>query len=160
MGRASVLSLVVVCFTLTLRLRVSNANTEGDALYAFKQALSDPQDVLENWDPTLVNPCTWEHVQCDSSSNVVRMEVYSNKINGSIPKQLGQLTQLVSLDLYDNDLTGKIPKELDNLNNLMFLRLYDNADLLGTVPEALACKPILRPLNVTGTKLDIPAGCL
>ncbi|GER40613.1 leucine-rich repeat protein kinase family protein [Striga asiatica] len=181
MGRASVLSLVVVCFILTLRLRVSNANTEVEALYAFRQALSDPDGNLNSWDSTLVNPCTCFHVTCDGSSNVIRidlgnmglsgplvpelgnltnlqyLEVYMNKINGTIPSELGQLTQLVSLDLYDNELTGDFPQELANLKNtLKFLRLNDNTGLSGTLPDDLACSPKLAVKNVTGTGVTPP----
>ncbi|GFP95619.1 brassinosteroid insensitive 1-associated receptor kinase 1 [Phtheirospermum japonicum] len=48
-------------------------------------------------------------------------ELYDNKINGSIPKEFGNLAELVSLDLYDNGLTGTIPQELSQLKNLKFL---------------------------------------
>ena len=45
----------------------------GDALHVFKKSLSDPGNVLQSWDPTLVNPCTWFHVTCNQDNNVVRM---------------------------------------------------------------------------------------
>jgi hypothetical protein len=35
--------------------------------------LSDPNGVLQSWDPTLVNPCTWFHITCDHASRVVRL---------------------------------------------------------------------------------------
>ncbi|KAF3338736.1 Somatic embryogenesis receptor kinase 2 [Carex littledalei] len=43
----------------------------GDALYALKSSLKDPQNVLQSWDHTLVNLCTLFHVTCDTSSMVV-----------------------------------------------------------------------------------------
>lgn len=45
----------------------------GDALYALRQSLIDPSNVLQSWDPTLVNPCTWFHVGCNSDSSVIRV---------------------------------------------------------------------------------------
>jgi hypothetical protein len=42
-------------------------------LYALRQRLKDPNGVLQSWDPTLVNPCTWFHVTCDQDSSVVRL---------------------------------------------------------------------------------------
>jgi len=45
----------------------------GDALYAFKQRLFDPDKVLNSWDPTLADPCTWFHVTCDSNNHVIRV---------------------------------------------------------------------------------------
>ncbi|CAA0834957.1 Leucine-rich repeat (LRR) family protein [Striga hermonthica] len=181
-GSFSVLiSLVVVCFILIFKLKTINANAEGDALYAFRQKLSDPQGKLNSWDDTLVNPCTWFHVTCDNQNQVIRidlgnqelsgplapelgsltklqyLELYSNKINGNIPPELGNLTQLVSLDLYDNHLTGDIPTALGNLKNLKFLRLYGNADLSGTVPKDLACSPNLEVVQVSeGTGVTLP----
>ncbi|KAF5811671.1 putative non-specific serine/threonine protein kinase [Helianthus annuus] len=35
------------------------ANLEGDALHSLRTNLEDPNSVLQSWDPTLVNPCTW-----------------------------------------------------------------------------------------------------
>ena len=45
----------------------------GNALHALRRRLSDPTNVLQSWDPTLVNPCTWFHVTCDSSNHVIRL---------------------------------------------------------------------------------------
>ena len=45
----------------------------GDALYALKSNLQDPNSVLQSWDPTLVNPCTWFHVTCDNVNTVIRV---------------------------------------------------------------------------------------
>jgi somatic embryogenesis receptor kinase 1 len=48
-------------------------------------------------------------------------ELYSNNINGAIPDELGNLTNLVSLDLYLNNFTGSIPESLGQLLKLRFL---------------------------------------
>ena len=45
----------------------------GDALNALKVQLSDPNNVLQSWDPTLVNPCTWYHVTCNNENSVTRL---------------------------------------------------------------------------------------
>ncbi|PKI37817.1 hypothetical protein CRG98_041767, partial [Punica granatum] len=71
-------------------------NAEGDALNALKNNLADPNNVLQSWDPTLVNPCTWFHVTCNSDNSVTRVELYSNNITGRIPEELGNLTNLAS----------------------------------------------------------------
>jgi hypothetical protein len=70
-ARASFVAVVTLLFLAAGAARASNE--EGDVLYALRQRLKDPNGVLQSWDPTLVNPCTWFHVTCDQDSNVVRL---------------------------------------------------------------------------------------
>ncbi|GLJ20207.1 hypothetical protein SUGI_0366800 [Cryptomeria japonica] len=60
----------VVCNVLSIQC---NANAEGDALIALRSMLHDPHNILESWDPALVNPCTWFHVTCDINHCVTRV---------------------------------------------------------------------------------------
>ncbi|KAM3694464.1 hypothetical protein ACB098_07G058400 [Castanea mollissima] len=158
-----------------------SANAEGDALNALKTNLADPNNVLQSWDPTLVNPCTWFHVTCDSQNSVTRvdlgnanlsgtlvpqlgqllnlqyLELYSNNISGPIPEELGNLTDLVSLDLYLNNLNGQIPTTLGKLQKLRFLRLNNNT-LKGQIPVILTTVQSLQVLDLSNNNLtgDIP----
>jgi somatic embryogenesis receptor kinase 1 len=50
----------------------------GDALYSLRQNLKDTNNVLQSWDPTLVNPCTWFHVTCDTENSVIRVYIVSH----------------------------------------------------------------------------------
>ncbi|EFH43441.1 bri1-associated receptor kinase [Arabidopsis lyrata subsp. lyrata] len=165
---------------LDLVLRVSG-NAEGDALSALKNSLADPNKVLQSWDATLVTPCTWFHVTCNSDNSVTRvdlgnanlsgqlvmqlgqlpnlqyLELYSNNITGTIPEQLGNLTELVSLDLYLNNLSGPIPSTLGRLKKLRFLRLNNNS-LSGEIPRSLTAVLTLQVLDLSNNGLtgDIP----
>ncbi|KAJ6309748.1 hypothetical protein OIU76_014644, partial [Salix suchowensis] len=58
---------------LTFILTVVNGNSEGDALFTLRKSLSDPDNVLQSWDPTLVNPCTWFHITCNQDNRVTRL---------------------------------------------------------------------------------------
>ncbi|KAI3976095.1 hypothetical protein MKX01_016778 [Papaver californicum] len=165
--------LLLVVFSITS----TNANVEGDALYALRRAVKDPGNVLQSWDPTLVNPCTWFHVTCDKDSRVTRLdlgnamlsgnlvpelaklehlqylELYRNKLMGTIPKELGNgLKNLVSLDLYQNNLTGSIPTTLSKLSHLRFLRLNGNR-LTGRIPRDLTKLGNLKSLDVSNNDL-------
>ncbi|CAI0375662.1 unnamed protein product [Linum tenue] len=170
------------CLILLLHFayRVAS-NAEGDALNALKTNLADPNNVLQSWDPTLVNPCTWFHVTCNSENSVTRvdlgnanlsgqlvtqlgqlpnlqyLELYSNNLSGRIPDELGNLTALVSLDLYLNNLTGPIPVTLGKLEKLRFLRLNNNT-LSGTIPMTLTKVMSLQVLDLSNNQLtgDIP----
>ncbi|KAK7400293.1 hypothetical protein VNO78_11497 [Psophocarpus tetragonolobus] len=161
-------------------LKVS-ANTEGDALFALKNSMSDPNSVLQSWDSTLVTPCTWFHVTCNNENSVTRvdlgsanlsgqlvsqlgqlpnlqyLELYSNNITGTIPDELGSLTNLVSLDLYMNNLTGSIPEKLADLKKLRFLRLNNNT-LFGKIPMRLTTVNSLQVLDLSNNNLtgDVP----
>ncbi|XP_073283135.1 leucine-rich repeat protein 2-like isoform X2 [Primulina huaijiensis] len=151
-------------------------NSEGNALHALRIRLSDPTNVLQSWDPTLVNPCTWFHVTCDSNSHVIRLdlgnsnisgslgselgelkhlqylELYKNNIGGQIPDELGNLEKLISLDLYGNKFEGKIPKSLSKLKSLRFLRVNDNK-LTGSIPRELTNLSKLKLFDVSNNDL-------
>nr|CAB3472881.1 unnamed protein product [Digitaria exilis] len=115
-------ALVVAAAVLSPSTVASASNAEGDALYALRSALTDPRGVLQSWDPTLVNPCTWFHVTCNRDNRVTRVELYKNNIQGTIPAELGNLKSLISLDLYNNNITGTIPKELGQMKSLRCLK--------------------------------------
>ncbi|XP_031281369.1 somatic embryogenesis receptor kinase 2-like [Pistacia vera] len=156
-----------------------SANMEGDALHSLRANLLDPNNVLQSWDPTLVNPCTWFHVTCNNENSVIRvdlgnaalsgelvpdlgqlknlqyLELYSNNITGQIPSALGNLTNLVSLDLYLNSFTGPIPDSLGKLTKLRFLRLNNNS-LSGPIPLSLTNITALQVLDLSNNRLSGP----
>ena len=73
----------------------------------------------------------WFGVETDSDGRVALLRLSYNALAGSLPSELGSLTNLRWLDLYFNDLTGPIPVELGGLVNLRTgrvakLRLWDN----------------------------------
>ncbi|KAE8687727.1 Somatic embryoproteinsis receptor kinase 4 [Hibiscus syriacus] len=172
--------LISVCLWLILVSRVAG-NAEGDALYALKTKLADPNNVFQNWDPTHPNPCVWFNITCNAENSVARvdlgdanlsgqlvpelgqlanlqyLELYSNNISGTIPEELGNLTSLVSLDLFSNALTGPIPAALGKLRKLRFLRLNNNS-LTGQIPMSLTTIVSLQVLNLSNNRLegDIP----
>ncbi|XP_056845099.1 somatic embryogenesis receptor kinase 4 isoform X2 [Raphanus sativus] len=146
---------LILLFFLVLR---AAGNPEGDALYELKKSLvDDPNNVLQSWDATLVSPCTWFHITCNTENSVIRvdlgnanlsgqlvpqlrhlpslqyLELYSNNITGGIPEELGDLTELVSLDLYMNRISGPIPSSLGKLEKLKFLDIANNG-LSGDIP--------------------------
>ncbi|CAL4950413.1 unnamed protein product [Urochloa decumbens] len=177
MAWAAATALVVAAAVVLSPASVASAsNAEGDALYALRRALADPRGVLQSWDPTLVNPCTWFHVTCNRDNRVTRvdlgnsnlsgslvpelghlehlqyLELYKNSIQGTIPAELGNLKSLISLDLYNNNITGTIPKELGKMKSLVFLRLNDN-HLTGPVPRELTKISSLKVIDVSSNDL-------
>ncbi|WOH04945.1 hypothetical protein DCAR_0624357 [Daucus carota subsp. sativus] len=180
MDRFVIWSFGAFCLVLVLNQFLSvSGNAEGDALNALKNNLEDPNNVLQSWDATLVNPCTWFHVTCNNENSVTRvdlgnanlsgqlvtqlgqlpnlqyLELYSNNISGRVPNELGNLTNLVSLDLYLNKLNGPIPDTLKKLQKLRFLRLNNNT-LTGTIPFSLTTIGSLQVLDLSNNRLTGP----
>ncbi|CAD5178474.1 leucine-rich repeat protein 2-like [Musa acuminata AAA Group] len=149
-------SLPVLLPCLLLLLAASPAlstNPEGEALHAWRTRLTDPTNVLQSWDPTLVNPCTWFHVTCDSQNRVIRLDLGNSNISGSIGPELGGLERLQYLELYRNNFQGKIPAELGNLKSLISMDLYGN-QLQGEIPKSFAKLKSLRFLRLNNNRLS------
>ena len=77
------------------------------------------------------------------------------RLTGSIPPELGQLTELEYLSLSDNDLTGPIPPELGQLTKLKELDLLRNR-LTGPIPPELGQLKALKWLNLSRNRLTGP----
>ncbi|XP_072978788.1 leucine-rich repeat protein 2-like [Typha angustifolia] len=148
------LSLLPFSFVLFLLAAspVISTNSEGEALHALRTKLSDPTNVLQSWDPTLVNPCTWFHVTCDDRNRVIRLDLGNSNISGPLGPELGRLQHLQYLELYRNNFEGKIPEELGNLKNLISMDLYGN-HLEGQIPKSFAKLKSLRFLRLNNNKL-------
>ncbi|XP_050110750.1 leucine-rich repeat protein 1 isoform X2 [Malus sylvestris] len=136
-------------FTLTLTLSVCllplvYANSEGDALYTFRRSLSDPDNLLQSWDPTLVNPCTWFHITCNQDNRVTRVDLGNSNLSGHLVPELGKLEHLQYLRLNDNRLTGPIPRDLTGISSLKVVDVSNN-NLCGTIPTSGPFEHI--PLN-------------
>ena len=98
----------------------------------------------------------WFGVHTDGSDRVTRLLVWANRLNGTIPPELGRLTHLQRLDLRENQLSGTIPPELAKLTNLIHLDLGQN-QLSGAIPKSLRQLSKLRTLDVQDTQVCVPA---
>lgn len=79
-----------------------------------------------------------------TNPKLVTLDVSENRLGGSLPGDLFQLTDLEILDLHGNDLTGTLPSS-DDVNklwslsrtlNFKFVALHDNS-LSGSIPTTL-----------------------
>ena len=97
------------------------------------------------------DPCNWYGVFC-TGGHVTSLYLDENQLTGSIPPELGNLTNLVELDLSTNQLTGSIPPELGNLTNLVQLDLSTN-QLTGSIPPELGNLNNLSSLHLASNQL-------
>ena len=88
-----------------------------------------------NW--LVGDPCVnaWYGVVCGIGV-ITEINLKENILIGSIPSDLGNLSNLTELFLNDNQLTGVIPPELSGLMALEMLELSGN-QLTGTIPSEL-----------------------
>ena len=70
-------------------------------------------------------------------TNLRVLYLSTNQLSGEIPPALGNLANLQGLYVRDNTLTGEIPSDLGNLVNLKVLHLAGNEQLTGCVPATL-----------------------
>ncbi|XP_030949970.1 putative leucine-rich repeat receptor-like serine/threonine-protein kinase At2g24130 [Quercus lobata] len=151
------------------------------ALLSFmSEIVSDPGNVLENWNSSDVHVCNWARVSCNNASDSVTelilnatwlsgtispslanlssltiLDLSMNFFEGPIPKELGSLTQLKQLSLSWNFLEGKIPYHLGFLHKMVYLDLGSNK-LQGEIPESLFCNGSLslRYIDLTNNSLS------
>lgn len=71
-----------------------------------------------------------------SSGRVATLDLRNNNLSGTIPPELGNLTQLDYLALFGNNLTGTIPEELGNCRFASTCYLHKNY-LSGSIPQSL-----------------------
>ena len=76
------------------------------------------------------------HEGSDEKFIIKVLELYNNKLEGVLPKEIGKLTNLQWFSLFNNKLEGEIPKEIGNLTYLQDLCL-DNNKLEGEIPKEI-----------------------
>jgi Leucine-rich repeat (LRR) protein len=98
-----------------------------------------------------------------ANSPFQELRLDGNKLKGSIPIDLCDLTNLKLLTLNDNQLTGIIPHEIGRLENLEVLQLYHNS-LAGNVPVSVCLlksdfKLKWLPVKCTDDAIDVQCTC-
>ena len=94
----------------------------------------------------------WKGVETDAQGKVTRLDLRLNNLNGKIPIQMAELTELRILDLSINNISGPIPQGIGHLTNLEKLDLAGNK-LSGTVPAELANLANLVDLTLASNEL-------
>jgi len=131
--------------------------TDRAALVALYNATDGANwDDNTNWNSSAALD-TWRGVRTDDAGRVDSLNLRENSLSGSIPADLGDLTNLKYLNLQENDLTGPIPADLGDLTNLTRLYLQENS-LSGPIPAELGDLTELRRLYLSDNKSDDNTG--
>ena len=104
------------------------------------------------------NPISTWHGVTVEDGRVISLSLAQNNLTGTIPSELGNLTELKHLNLAANELSGPIPATLGNLNGLEVLYL-DNNELTGAIPSELGNLVDLKQLSLYQNQLtgEIPS---
>ena len=86
-------------------------------------------------------------------TNLIRLQLYGNRLKGSIPPEIGNLKNLVFLYLANNQLEGSIPPEIGELTKLEYIELGDNK-LTGEIPSELGNLTNLIKLQLASNQLS------
>ncbi|MBC6472703.1 MAG: putative Ig domain-containing protein [Hormoscilla sp. GM102CHS1] len=112
----------------------------------------------KDWDFNIESPPSayrvneyWHGVEV-VDSRVTIINLRENRLRGTLPSELGSLSNLESLSLLDNGLRGTLPSELGSLSNLESLSLLDNG-LRGTLPSELGSLSNLQHLILSKNSL-------
>ncbi|XP_076899007.1 leucine-rich repeat receptor-like protein kinase PEPR1 [Bidens hawaiensis] len=124
--------------------------------------------------------CNWPHVYCNEAGSVVSINFFNYdlqylgnmeslnfasipnlerfsieycKLEGSIPEQIGLLSNLTYLSLYGNLLTGNLPVSMANLTGLRQLYLSKN-QLSGPIPRSYGSMVSLKVLDLSTNQLN------
>ncbi|GJX37671.1 kinase RLK-Pelle-LRR-XI-1 family protein [Tanacetum coccineum] len=124
--------------------------------------------------------CTWPEISCNAAGSVVSIEFYFGdieglrhlgsldfasfpnldrliiqncKVVGSIPEQIGLLSNLTYLSLHSNHLTGTLPASFTNLTRLEHLDLSNNNFSTGILPTPIVSLKNLYYLSLYSNHL-------
>ena len=116
--------------------RIPDHPNDRAALVAFYNATrGNSWEDKTNWlsDQPLA---TWHGVSVNANGRVQGVSLWGNRLGGSIPPDVGDLTNLKWLYLHDNEIRGTIPERITLLTSLEDLWLGKN-QIGGTIPESI-----------------------
>ncbi|KAG6777354.1 hypothetical protein POTOM_017175 [Populus tomentosa] len=108
-------------FSSIFRYASSQASPDAEVMLSLKKSLNVP-DSLGWSDP---DPCKWNHVVCSDEKRVTRIQIGRQNLQGTLPSNLQNLTQLERLELQYNNISGNLPS-LNGLSSLQVILLSDN----------------------------------
>lgn len=142
--------LLAALFLFYLQLSAQgSAASDRDALIAIYNA-TDGDNWTNSWDLSAPTS-TWGGVTIDASNRVVELRFnffVQGSLTGSIPKDLGDLTELKILLIVNNSsITGSIPSSIGNLSKLEQLEI--SSSFSGTIPASLFNLANLKVVRIT-----------
>lgn len=148
---------LVILLVFLLGESIGDAATNPYDFSAIKGLMSDWQNTPPNW--VGIDPCGngWDGIGC-KNSRITSITLSSMGLTGSLPGDIGQLSELQILDLsYNKGLTGSLPVQIGNLVKLTNLLLV-GCGLYGPIPDSIGSLQnlVFLSLNSNGFSGLIP----
>ncbi|PRP79105.1 hypothetical protein PROFUN_11661, partial [Planoprotostelium fungivorum] len=89
----------------------------------------------------------------EKASHLKILDLSSNRLQGVIPKNLGDLLSLTTLGLNDNSLVGFIPQSFSRLSNLQYLSIANNRKLDWPTLSSVESMQQLITLNISANQI-------
>ncbi|KAK2979807.1 hypothetical protein RJ640_010698 [Escallonia rubra] len=163
-------------FASKSKLIFPNNPDDRQVLLQIKSSLKNPTH-LDSWKPN-ADCCSWEGIQCGSSSNRVTTLQFDNanisgqlppaignlpyletlminncpRLTGSLPATLAKLTHLSHISISGTRISGPVPSFLSGLKNLTYIYLANN-QFTGSIPSSLAQLTKLTVIHLNNNKL-------
>lgn len=93
------------------------------------------------------------------STGVQDIILPENGLKGSIPEEIGNLSELQILYLSSNNLEGEIPKTIGNLTKVTHLKLSDNR-LSGSIPKEIGNMVSLKEFDIANYTFSAAGGTI
>ncbi|XWS45506.1 hypothetical protein CRYUN_Cryun15aG0142000 [Craigia yunnanensis] len=122
----------------------------------FSKETDDPLghfNTIDLSDNMFTGPINESVVQSPAMNSITSLVLSYNPLKGSIPKSLGQLSELQILKLVSNGVSGKIPGELGDAMELTTILLSRNK-LSGTIPGKVLNLKELHEFDVSDNRLS------
>ncbi|KAL8510893.1 hypothetical protein ACS0TY_017638 [Phlomoides rotata] len=147
----------VVCVYVRLCFAAASLNTDMSSLLALRSGISS-HILASNWSQE-TSFCTWIGVTCGRRHpRVTALDLSGMGLQGSIAREIGNLSFLTFLDVHNNAISGPIPTEIGHLRRLRLLNMSHN-HLSDRIPESIGLLSKLKSLSLSANYLsgDIPA---
>ncbi|KAJ7966192.1 Leucine-rich repeat receptor-like protein kinase [Quillaja saponaria] len=103
----------------------------------------------ENANPQIACKCT------QSTCHITHLNLAQNVLNGTIPPEIGELSNMQYLSLGINNLTGPVPPELGKLTKLVSLSFSSNS-FFGPLPSEIGRLTSLQQLYIDSSGVGGP----
>ncbi|KAK4487046.1 hypothetical protein RD792_006361 [Penstemon davidsonii] len=137
----------VICLAASPNL---NRSTDEHSLLAIKSHVitSDPNNIIAtNWSQE-TSFCTWIGITCSRRRpRVTALDLFNMGLQGTIAKEIGNLSFLKYLRISNNSFKGVIPNEIGNLRRLRMVRMSYN-QLSGEIPLSFGFLTNLEWLSI------------